>query len=146
MVLQRLIILPRFARAESRRERQYRQTHMANDRGLERLIGEELNEIPFVMDNVEFHFNGPVLRALTPPVVRSAGLVARFPEAGSRDRLCDLIGKTVATVSAVNDVAIDLSFTDGATVTIPLDAESRVGPEAANFQSDRINSPLFMVW
>ena len=119
---------------------------MAMDNGLDRLTGEELNEVSFVMDYVEFHFNGPVLRALTPPTVRSAGLVARFPEPGSRDRLCDLIGKTVAAVSAVDDVAIDLSFTDGATLTIPLDAASRVGPEAANFQSDRTNSPLFMVW
>lgn len=119
---------------------------MATDKALDRLIGKELSEVSFVMDYVEFHFNGPVLRALTPPTVRSAGLVARFPEVGSRDRLCDLISKTVVTVSAVDDVAIDLSFTDGATLTIPLDAESRVGPEAANFQSERINSPLFMVW
>ena len=36
---------------------------------LDRLVGEEVNAVSFVMDYVEFHFNGPVLRAIADPVV-----------------------------------------------------------------------------
>ena len=31
------------------------------------LVGEELSEVAFVRDYVEFHFDGPVLRALADP-------------------------------------------------------------------------------
>ncbi len=113
--------------------------------GIKELIGEELNVVSFVMDYVEFHFNGPVLRALTKPTVGIRGARATFPEPGSRDRLCELIGKQVAAVSAVDDVAINISFTGGASLRIPLDHASRVGPEAAHYQSEAFNSPL-TVW
>lgn len=33
------------------------------------LVGEQLNMVCFVMDYVEVRFNGPTLRALTPPIV-----------------------------------------------------------------------------
>jgi len=35
------------------------------------LVGHELNIVAFVMDYVEFHFNGPILRALTNPIVEA---------------------------------------------------------------------------
>jgi hypothetical protein len=38
------------------------------------LVGEQLNTVAFVMDYVEFGFNGPVLRALTGPIVRTGKL------------------------------------------------------------------------
>jgi hypothetical protein len=114
--------------------------------GIEQLIGEELNIVAFVMGYVEFHFNGPVLRALADPIVVIDRVSSRFPEAGSRDQLCRLIGKRVAAVSVVDDVAIEVSFNDDARLRIPLDAQSRVGPEAANFQSQTFNSPDFWVW
>ena len=115
---------------------------MESRAGIEGLIGEELNVVSFVMDYVEFHFNGPVLRALTKPTVEVGAAFATFPELGSRDRLCELIGKEVAAVSVVDDVAISISFTDGASLRIPLDHASRVGPEAAHYQSETFNSPL----
>lgn len=46
-----------------------RWAHVESRPGIEGLIGEELNVVSFVMDYVEFHFNGPVLRALTKPTV-----------------------------------------------------------------------------
>jgi hypothetical protein len=39
----------------------------------EDLVGEQLNEICFVMDYVELQFNGPILRALTEVVVERDG-------------------------------------------------------------------------
>jgi hypothetical protein len=113
--------------------------------GIERLVGEELNIVAFVMDYVEFHFNGPVLRALSRPIVVVDGSPSRFPEPGSRDRLCQLIGKQVSTASATDDVSIDISFTDGSSLRIPLDDASYVGPEAAHFQQEKVHS-LLSVW
>jgi hypothetical protein len=49
------------------------------------LVGEQLNRVAFVMDYVEFGFNGSVLRALTDPIIEGEGGRLRFPEAGSRD-------------------------------------------------------------
>jgi hypothetical protein len=109
--------------------------------GIESLEGEELNGVAFVMDYVEFHFNGPVLRALTNPVFQGTQRV-EFPDAGSRDALCSLIGSTVESVEVREEDAIRLTFTDGRMLIVPLDEESRVGPEAATFQTGRKNSPL----
>lgn len=96
------------------------------------LVGEELNAVSFVMDYVEFHFNGPVLRALTNPVITVRGERFRSPEPGSRDALCLLIGERIRSVRVVEDAQVELS-TRHATLSIPLDSASRIGPEAAHF-------------
>jgi hypothetical protein len=67
------------------------------------LVGEQLNTVAFVMDYVEFSFNGPVLRALTGPIVQTGELRLRFPEPGSRDALCSLIGSEVVAVTITED-------------------------------------------
>jgi len=55
------------------------------ERTVESLAGEELSAVSFVRDYVEFHFDGPVLRALTNPRVEIDGETISFPEPGSRD-------------------------------------------------------------
>ncbi len=61
----------------------------------EDLVGCEVSGVSFVRDHVEMLFDGPVLRSLASPMVREGDQVARFPEPGSRDALCRLIGRTV---------------------------------------------------
>jgi hypothetical protein len=95
------------------------------------LVSEELNVIAFVMDYVEFHFNGPRLTALTDPHVRIGSQTWTFPRPGSRDALCALIGRTVQVVSIKTDEHILLDFGE-ATLIIPLDEDSLSGPEAAH--------------
>lgn len=95
------------------------------------------------MDYVEFHFNGPGLRALTNPIVEVSGNRYRFPEPGSRDGLCELIGRTVTAVHQDDDVALTLELTGGARLTIPLDDASYIGPEAMHFFSPHGS---LMVW
>ena len=97
------------------------------------LVGEQLNNVAFVMNYVEFKFNGPVLRALTNPIVESDGLRLRFPESGSRDALCSLIGSEVEAVTVNDDDRIELALTSDRRLTISLDRESRVGTEAAHY-------------
>jgi hypothetical protein len=117
---------------------------MANlETGPASVVGEELNTVSFVMDYVEFGFNGPVLRALTSPIVDIGGERPRFPAPGSRDALCDLIGRTVRAVDEREEISLTLELTGGARLTIPLDYASRVGPEAMHFHCP--GAPL-MVW
>lgn len=96
------------------------------------LVGEELNTVAFVMDYVEFYFNGPKLTALTNPRVQIGSQTWIFPHPGSRDSLCTLIGRTVQALSVKTDEHILLDFGE-ATLTIPLDENSLHGPEAAHF-------------
>ena len=102
-------------------------------RRVEDLVGEELNIVSFVMDYVEFHFNGPVLRALTNPIVELNGGRWQFPSEGSRDALCALIGREVEVAVHRSHDRIELRLGQHATLTIPLDDASYVGPEAAHF-------------
>jgi hypothetical protein len=114
------------------------------ERSIESLAGQELSAVSFVRDYVEFHFDGPVLRALTNPRVELDRKSASFPEPGARDLLCMLIGRTVREVTASDGVHIRLTFEDGAVLTVPLDEESHVGPEGAHFQS-HLTAPV-QVW
>ena len=111
---------------------------------LEVLVGEEINAVSFVMDYVEFHFNGPILRSLTPPILLTKKGRIQFPEAGSRDALCSLIGDTVEAAIIKSEKTIELRLKSGRILSVPLDMGSRKGPEAAHFVPG-INQPL-TVW
>lgn len=103
--------------------------------------GEELNAVCFVMDYVEFHFNGMVLRALNMPVLEVQGETVSFPNAGSRDALCGLIGETVVAVQIQESKAIQVSFTNQKVLRISLQIIAGGGPEAAHFVAGR-NLPI----
>lgn len=100
---------------------------------VEDLVDEPVNGICYVMDYVEIHFDGSILRALSNPTVETPSSRHTFPEPGSRDALCELITAVVADVVVDEDRWIQLHFTGGQTFTIPLDDSHRRGPEAAHF-------------
>lgn len=108
------------------------------------LVGEELNAVCFVMDYVEFHFNGPILRALSNPTLKRGKERHRFPEPGSRDAICSIIGEEVVDIRLDEGVAIELRMSSGHLLEIPLDESRRSGPEAAHFLPAR-GEPL-QVW
>ncbi len=86
---------------------------------LEMLVGAEVGSVCFVRDYVELHFDGPILRALSDPVVEIAGIETTFPAEGSRDGLCLLIGKEI--VAAREDTeALILEFGGSMLLRIPL--------------------------
>jgi hypothetical protein len=105
------------------------------------LVGEQLNMVCFVMDYVEFHFNGPILRALTSPIVSFPDGSWQFPGAGSRDALCRLIGTEVESVDVSRD-KIELVMYHGAQLVIQLGEASRRGPEAAHYVPARADGSL----
>jgi hypothetical protein len=100
---------------------------------LDSLMAEPLSGIAFVQDYVELHFDGRILRALSPPTLEYDGKPYRFPEAGSRDALCRLIGERVERVDVDDESRIAVVFMNGATVAISLRQSDRTGPEAAHF-------------
>jgi hypothetical protein len=108
------------------------------------LAGQEVSGICFVRDYVEVHFDGPVLRCLSGPILRMNGREWVFPEDGSRDALCTLIGRTVESLSLDDDVRLSMRFDTDTELIVPLDRASRIGPEAMHFVP-MIGGPI-QVW
>lgn len=100
-------------------------------RKIEDLIGLELSAVAFVRDFVEFQFDGPVLRSLVPPVLVAGDVRHDFPHAGSRDALCELIGRTVNGAQELPDRLV-VSFAGGALIEI-MRYSDHAGPEVAHF-------------
>jgi hypothetical protein len=95
------------------------------------LAGSELSAVCFVMDYVEFHFNGPVVRSLSSPVVIEEREQRVFPDPGSRDALCGLIGRSVVEASDDPDQLL-IRFAGDAELQIPK-SDPEAGAEAAHF-------------
>lgn len=95
------------------------------------LIGEEINAVCFVMDYVEVHFNGPILRALANPTLEFERERHEFPLPGSRDALCSLIGSEAQAFEVEEDLRFRMLTRAGHVLSVPLSQEARVGPEAA---------------
>src|SRR6266545_874508 len=111
---------------------------------LESLAGQQLSSVIFVADYVQFDFNGPVLTALSGPVVEVQGARFPFPAQGSRDALCSLIQQFVASATAREQESIIVTFASGARLAIPLAPGSYEGPEAATFSDPKVGGLL--VW
>jgi hypothetical protein len=94
------------------------------------LAGRELSAVCFVRDYVELDLDGPVLRFLAPPRVVLHGAALVFPEKGSHDALCALIGRTVRQAEDRED-RLTLAFGNEATVEMPK-ASEEAGPEVAH--------------
>jgi hypothetical protein len=108
------------------------------------LVGEPLNAVCFVLDYVELCFDGPIVRAFTGPIVRSGDDSVAFPDPGSRDSLCSMLGDVVTELEVDDDRQIALRFRSGKIIIIPVDFDSRAGPEAAHFAVPKDN--VMEVW
>lgn len=112
--------------------------------GVRGLVGEPVSAICFVHDYVELHFDGSILRCLVGPVLETAEFRIRFPDAGSRDGLCSLIGQSVQTISLDDHEEMEVGFSSGAKLIVPLDLAHRTTPEAMHFVP-RSGGPI-QVW
>lgn len=107
---------------------------MANSSpSIESIVGEQLSAVSFVQDYVEFHFDGPVVRALSNPTVRGPSVKATFPDKGSRDALCSAIGRIVRSVEVDDDHRAEIGLDGECVITIPLGADNHRGTEAMHF-------------
>lgn len=97
---------------------------------LQDVSGLELSAVCFVRNFVEFHFDGPVLRSLASPTVERGGQSVRYPDAGSRDALCELIGLPAQAVADGSE-EITIEFPGPRAVRIPK-RDPDAGPEIAH--------------
>jgi hypothetical protein len=95
----------------------------------ENLVGEQLSAITFVMDYLQFDFDGKRLTVFTEP---KADLY-KEDVPNFRDRLCAFITREVTSVEEVSGDAIHIDFGENGRLTIPLDDDSRSQVEAAYF-------------
>jgi hypothetical protein len=98
----------------------------------EDLRGLELAGVAFVRDYVELLFDGPIVRCYAPPEVVTDAQAVRFPEEGSRDALCNLIGAEVTAVD-VGDHGLSIEFDGKRNVRVDFSLEWAAGREAAEF-------------
>ena len=112
--------------------------------------GEELNSVVFVMDYVQFTFNGPWMTLyIWPEVFVPAGAQLSqgsyaYGDPGYRDAMCLQIGETVETVTAEEGIALEIKFENGTIFRTSLREEDFEGPEAVNFSSGVLGEPLMV--
>lgn len=93
------------------------------------LVGREVSAVSFVRDYVELHFDGPVVRAISEPLGMWGCSAWRFPKGQSLERLHAYIGLIVDDFVLQPGQYAQLAFGEHS-FTVPLDDESRKGPEA----------------
>ena len=112
---------------------------------LERLVGREVSSVWFVRDYLQIYFDDELIfTCYTLPVVTASEQAFSPGVLGYRDRLGDLIGKTVQSVAERRQEELFIAFDGGDSISVSLRPESLTGPEAA-----MLNQPggdIFDVW
>ena len=127
---------PTSSRSVGGPERQARPMMTPVEEGLTLLVGLECSAVCFTRDYVELHFDGPVVRCLTNPRGRWGEWGWRFPDGNAASAMLLYIGKTVTETEYEPGRSVALDFYADRW-TIPLDDESRVGPEAVHILGTR---------
>lgn len=96
------------------------------------LKGEELSAVSFVMDFVELCFHGPIIRCLDTFLIVNGNEETIYPEKGSRDALCRLIGKKLKNAYVIDDQTCHLVTDDDTRIVIPLEETEKM-PERMHF-------------
>ncbi len=108
---------------------------------------EWLNSVVFVMDYVQFTFNGPILSAFVRPTIEVGGAVLRWRDWGYRDALCEQITHLIVETNVWKDGDLEMTFDTGAILRISLRAEDLEGynVESAMFSANRPDDKRWIV-
>lgn len=98
--------------------------------GLNEIVGTELGSVVFVRDYVQFNFDGPIITFVVDPQVTARGVERTFPNDGSRDYLCALIGKKITGARRSGD-RIHIDFEGEGAVSV-----STLGPDGAELKDE----------
>jgi hypothetical protein len=113
------------------------------------LVGREVSAVCFVRDYVELHFDGPIVRAISDPYGMWGCGGWRFPAGDAANAMRRYIGQTVDGFEFVAGRYAQLAFGEHS-FTIPLDDESRWGPEAMHVvavdDDGRTDSRHMLIW
>ena len=98
---------------------------------LSTIVGAHLNSVLFALDYLILGFDeNDTLTTLVWPLVTATGKTLAFGTAGYRDRLCELIGRTVKSALIDDEEAISIFFASGQDLFIPLRTYSGQGQRA----------------
>jgi hypothetical protein len=99
--------------------------------------GEQLSAVTFVQDYVQLHFDGPMLTAITRPIVVAGDTSFSFGEPGYRDRLCGLIASRVTRAYVRPGDRLQIDFTERASLVVSLKPDAYRAAEAVIFSDGR---------
>ena len=77
------------------------------------LVGRRLESVRFLAHTVEFEFDKAIVRVAGDAAIVAGGTRIIYPEAGSRDALCRLIGSRVDRMRQMSDGEIELDLNTG---------------------------------
>ena len=86
----------------------------------DRLVGEELNAIQFVMDYLQVHFNAKGFTFYIWPSLNINNDIYEFGHIDYRNKLCEFIEKVVSDVYILDDILI-IEFEKGDRIQLNLD-------------------------
>jgi hypothetical protein len=82
------------------------------------VVGSRLSAVRFLAETIELDFSGVVIETEGQPVVSTGSVRYRYPEDGSRDALCRLIGTTVRRMRVAESDELQLTFDDGSELVL----------------------------
>jgi hypothetical protein len=83
------------------------------------LVGRRLNSVRFLAHSVEFEFGGMIVGVSGDASVVAGGTRIAYPEAGSRDALCRLIGSRVTEMRRISGGDLELDLDTGWGLVLP---------------------------
>ncbi len=86
---------------------------------LPELSGKQLSSVRFLSESVELNFSEAVVVTTDNPVVTNGLQRFRYPDAGSRDALCGLIGASVEAARTVPGERLELRFAHDRQLIVP---------------------------
>lgn len=99
--------------------------------------GEQLSAVTFVQDYVQLHFDGPMITAVTRPVVIAGDASFDFDAAGYRDQLCALIARVVSRAYVRLGDRLQIDFPDRASLIVSLKPDAYRAGEAVIFSDGK---------
>ena len=108
------------------------------------IIGEQLSAVQFVQDYLELHFDGHGLTCYIWPEVYYSNQKFKFGEIDYRNKLCEIINKSVKDVIIVEKELLTIEFEDNSRITLSLDVKNpKIIAEIAIFTDEDGNISIF---
>lgn len=111
---------------------------------LERLVGKEVSSVCFVRDYLQIVFEELILTCYTLPALCISGELLNPNVTGYRDKLCELIGKSVQSVVERQREELAIYFERDDNIRISLRFEDAASVEAAMLH--QLGGEIFDVW
>jgi hypothetical protein len=111
---------------------------------LERVVGKNVSAICFVQDYVQVIFEELILTCYTAPTVLISDEAVNFHTPGYRDKLCELIGKSVQSVTERLREELSIYFDGDGSIRISLRFDDAKSVEAAMLHQQ--GGDIFDVW